>query len=76
MLNTLLQAFTRAFGRGMGYQAARAIGWLIWPVLMIIVTLIIAVQLGLAPAWLTDLDYRKLMHVMPVTMLNKSLVIR
>lgn len=47
MGSLLLRSFTRAFGRSLGYQAARRIGWLIWPALLLIVAAIIAIQLGM-----------------------------
>jgi hypothetical protein len=60
MLNQLLRSFVRAYGRGAGYQAVRATGWLIWPLLLAVVGFIILVQIGVVPVETLpfDLDWR------------------
>jgi hypothetical protein len=64
MFNQLLRSFVRAYGKSTGYQAARATGWLIWPLLLAVVGFIILVQLGVVPAEMLpfDLDWRTLMN--------------
>lgn len=39
MLRSILSAFARSFGRSLGYTAARRVGWLAIPVLIIVAIL-------------------------------------
>lgn len=45
MLQGFIQSFVRAWGRGLGYQAARTTGWILVPVLVIIVGAIMLAEL-------------------------------
>lgn len=40
MINDFIRSFTRAWGRGLGYMAARSTGWILVPVLVVVVGLI------------------------------------
>jgi hypothetical protein len=46
MINDFIRQFTRAWGRGLGYQAARKTGWLLVPILIAIVVLAMLGELG------------------------------
>lgn len=39
MFDDFIRSFTRAWGRGLGYQAARQTGWILVPVLVVVVGL-------------------------------------
>jgi hypothetical protein len=49
MLNDILRTFARSVGWNAGRQAMRSVGWLIWPVLLILLALIVASQVGILP---------------------------
>lgn len=36
MLRSILASFARSFGRGLGYTAARRLGWLALPLLLVV----------------------------------------
>jgi hypothetical protein len=61
MLNQLLRSFVRAYGRKTGYQAARATGWLIWPLLLVIVGGFIAAEMGVLPFDLPLPDWQSML---------------
>lgn len=51
MLRSILSSFARAYGRGLGYSAARKTGWLILPVLVVVgIIVMIEVLGGTSPA--------------------------
>lgn len=46
MLNDFLRNFTRAWARGLGYQASRYTGWFLVPVLIVIIVAAMLGELG------------------------------
>jgi hypothetical protein len=44
-VNDFYRQFLRAWGRGLGYQAARRTGWVLVPLLIVITVIILGVQL-------------------------------
>jgi hypothetical protein len=52
MINDFIRQFTRAWARGLGYQAARRTGWLLVPILIGAVVLALLGELDqLAQLW-------------------------
>jgi hypothetical protein len=78
MINQLLRSFVRAYGRKTGYQAARATGWLIWPLLLIIVGGLIAAEMGMLPFDLPLPDWKSMLlntgRYLPISPISRVLL--
>jgi hypothetical protein len=53
MLQMIIRSFARSLGWQAGKQASRAIGWLLWPLLLGAVLLVLAGQAGMLPPEVT-----------------------
>jgi lipoprotein signal peptidase len=57
-MNDFIRSFTRAWGKGLGYSAARKTSWLIVPLILIAVAVMVFQALGY------DFDWKEITHVL------------
>jgi len=58
MLDKFINSFVNAWGRGLGYQAARKTGWFLVPILVVIVG-------GMMLAQVAGVDLGDVLHYLP-----------